>query len=126
MRVPAPWQEAFGRAYFAGEALGVTARAHPAVFDAVHERGTLPRNPSADELAAFYRQYGADAARFRAAYASAKTTALLERAAGFIERSGAEGTPALVVNGRYLVRGRSADDTLRIAAHLIARERAAR
>jgi thiol:disulfide interchange protein DsbA len=40
-------------------------------------------------------------------------------------RSKVEGTPTLIVNGKYLVKGRSWDDMLRIADHLIAKERAA-
>lgn len=120
-----PWVP-YARAYFAGEALGVTARTHPRVFVALHEAGELPRNPSADELAAFYAQHGTTAARFLAAYESPKVTAQLERARGFIERSGVDGTPALVINGRYRVTGRTLEESLRIAEHLIARERRAR
>lgn len=126
VRVPVPWQQAYARAYLAGEALGVTARAHPAVFRALHDDRALPRNASVDELATFYARHGASAERFRAAYASEGTTAQLDRAAKFIERSGVEGTPTLMINGRYRVRGSSFEDTLRIADHLIARERAAR
>ncbi|MCC4627258.1 thiol:disulfide interchange protein DsbA/DsbL, partial [Xanthomonas campestris pv. nigromaculans] len=34
------------------------------------------------------------------------------------------GTPSLIINGKYLVKGQSFPDMLRIADHLIARERA--
>lgn len=128
-RVPAPfggpWVP-YARAYYAGEALGVTARSHPRVFRALHETGELPRNPTADELAAFYAGLGVPAARFQAAYASADVDARLERAKQFIQRSGVDATPALVVNGKYRVHGTSFEDKLRIAEHLIARERRAR
>lgn len=120
-----PWIP-YARAYYAGEALGVTARSHPRVFRALHEAGELPRNPTADELAAFYAGLGVPAARFTAAYASPAVDAQLERARQFIERSGVEGTPTLVVNGKYRVLGSSYEDTLRIAEHLVARERQAR
>ena len=36
------------------------------------------------------------------------------------------GTPAIIINGQYLVRGNSFDDQLRIASALIAQARAAR
>lgn len=120
-----PWLP-YARAYFAGEALGVTARTHPRVFRALHQAGELPRNPTADELVAFYAGLGVPAARFRAAYDAPAVDAQLQRARAFIERSGVEGTPALVVNGKYRVLGTSVDDMLRIAEHLVARERAAR
>lgn len=120
-----PWVP-YARAYYAGESLGVTARSHPRVFRALHEAGELPRNPTADELATFYAGLGVPATRFHAAYASADVDARLERAEHFIRRSGVDGTPALVVNGKYRVRGTSFEDMLRIAEHLIARERLAR
>lgn len=120
-----PWVP-YARAFFAGEALGVTAQAHPRVFRALHEAGELPRNPTADELASFYAGFGVPAARFTAAYTAPAVDKQLEHARAFIERSGVEGTPALVVNGKYRVIGSSYEDMLRIAEHLIARERAAR
>ena len=49
----------------------------------------------------------------------------LQKAREFALRSGVEGTPTLIVNGRYRVRGRSLDDNLRIASHLVAMEGAA-
>ncbi len=120
-----PWIP-YARAYFAGDRLGTTARTHPRVFTALHEAGALPRNPSAEELAAFYAQHGVTAARFVDAYNSDAVTAQLERARQFIERSGVESTPTLVINGKYRVLGRSFEDSLRIAEHLIARERRTR
>jgi len=41
-------------------------------------------------------------------------------------RSGVEGTPTLIINGRYRVMGRRLEDILVIADQLIARERAQR
>jgi thiol:disulfide interchange protein DsbA len=129
VRIPAPfggpWVP-YARAYYAGESLGVTARSHPRVFRAVHETAELPRNATAEEIATFYAGLGVPQARFQAAYADAAVDAQLERARQFIQRSGIDGTPALVVAGRYRVRGTSFEDMLRITEHLIARERAAR
>lgn len=128
VRIPAPFGGPwipYARAYYAGESLGVTARSHPRVFRALHETGELPRNATADELATFYAGLGVPAARFQAAYADATVDAQLERAREFIQRSGVDGTPALVVAGKYRVRGRSFEDVLRVTEHLIARERAA-
>ena len=39
-----------------------------------------------------------------------------------MQRSRVSGTPSLVVNGRYLVRGQSTQDMLRIASYLIEKE----
>ena len=50
----------------------------------------------------------------------------LNKAKQFAVRSQISGTPSLIVNGKYLVKGRNWDDMLRIADHLIAQERAAK
>ena len=46
-------------------------------------------------------------------------------AKNFAQRAGVEGTPTLIVNGKYKVTGTSFEDMLRIASGLIAKERAA-
>ena len=51
--------------------------------------------------------------------------AKLKPAWEFATRSGLEGTPTLVINGKYRIDGGSYEDRLRIAGELIARERAA-
>ena len=55
------------------------------------------------------------------------TEADLQRAYAFIERSGVDGTPSLVVNGKYrIIGGKTYADRLNIVDRLIAQERAAR
>jgi thiol:disulfide interchange protein DsbA len=114
----------FAKAYFAAKSLGIAERSHEAVFRAVHEDGTLPRNPTDDELAAFYAQFGVQPARFVAALGSPGVLEAMQRAYAFIQRSGVEGTPTLVVAGKYRVTARP-DEILRIVDQLVARERAA-
>jgi len=117
--------DTWARAYYAASSLGLLARTHDAVFAAVHEQGALPRNPSAQELAAFYAGYGVTADRFRAALADPKVDEQVRRAAAFAQASGLEGTPTLIVAGRYRVLGHSFEDMLRITDWLVARERQA-
>lgn len=51
--------DAFARAYFAADTLGVAKRSHRAMFDAIHEKHTVPtQNVAPEELAAFYVAYG--------------------------------------------------------------------
>lgn len=117
--------DVWARVYFAARALGVDARSHPALFDAVHRDGSLPRNPSAQELVGFFAGLGVDAGRLRAALADPAVEAQVTRAGSWIRAAGLEGTPTLVVNGRYRVRGRDFADMLRITDALVARERTA-
>lgn len=113
------------QAFFASENLGQLATTHAATFRALHDEHSLPRNPTVDELASFYVQLGLDAARLRAALASPAVRDRLKPAYEFAARSGVEGTPTLIINGKYRVTARTLEDTLRVADHLVASERAA-
>lgn len=116
----------YARAYYAAAKLKVLAKTHDEVFKALHETGSLPiQNASSEEIAAFYATHGADPKAFVAAMDSPATDLLLERSRDFALATGVEGTPSLVVNGKYRVTGRNYDDTLRILDYLVARERAA-
>lgn len=120
--VPAAFHpdDAFARAYFAAEAAGALAKTHDATFRAVHAEQALPRNATVDEIASFYGTLGLDAAKFRDAMAGFAVGGKMKQARDFAVRSGVEGTPTLIINGRYRVTGRTLDDTLRIADKLIA------
>jgi thiol:disulfide interchange protein DsbA len=117
--------DAFARAYFAAEQLGVAQRSHLAMFQALHEKQTLPmQNVSPQELAMFYASYGVEPARYIEALKSDAVNAKMQAARAFIQREQVPGTPALIVNGVYLVRGRDFDQLLRNADALIARSQA--
>lgn len=115
--------DAWARAYFAASDLGLLSRTHDAVFAAIHQDGQLPRNPSAQELAGFYARYGVDADRVRAALADPSVDERMRQAREFAVASGAEGTPTLIVNGRYRVTAPTLEDLLRITDWLVERER---
>ena len=125
--VPLPYDadDAFARAYFAAETIGALGKTHNATFRAVHTDSTLPKNASGDEIAAFYAQLGVDMKKYKPATQGLIPGGQLQKAREFALRSGVEGTPTLIVNGRYRVRGRTLDDNLRIASHLVAMEAAA-
>lgn len=116
----------FAPGYYAALSTGLLARTHNAIFIAVSTDKTLPRNPTADELVAFYATRGANPQTFAAAMQSAATIANVKRARDFAIRSNVPGTPTMVINGKYRVLGQTQKDMLRITDQLIAQERAAR
>ncbi len=128
--VPAAFSagDAFARGFFAAQALGLGTTAHHALFAAVHDRGRLPRSGAGlDAVAMVYVEHGAPSqAAFRAEMASPATDDKLNAARAFAVRSGVQGTPTLIIDGRYRVTARSLEDTLAIADALIERERARR
>ena len=117
--------DAFARAYFAADAIGALGKTHNATFRAVHAESSLPKNATAEEIATLYARLGVDMKQYKAAQQGPGTGGQLQKARDFALRSGLEGTPTLVINGRYRVRGRTLDDNLRIASYLVAREDAA-
>jgi thiol:disulfide interchange protein DsbA len=125
--VPAVFSDddAFARAYFAAADAGALDRTHDDLFRAIHDDRILATNATIDEIAWFYGEHGLVPAKVKAAMTSPATTTRLQGARVFALRSGVVGTPSLVINGRYRVRGRTHDDTLRIASQLIAQLRAA-
>ncbi len=127
--VPAAYdpRDSYGRAYFAAEQLGVLGKVHAQLFRAIHELQSVPMgNASPGELATFARDEGVDMARFQAAMDSPAVDAKMRHAHDFALASGMEGTPTLVVAGKYRVQASSHEDALRIAGQLVAIERAAR
>jgi thiol:disulfide interchange protein DsbA len=126
--VPAVFEagDSFARAYFAAEHFGVLEKTHDAMFRAIHVDGVLPRNASAAELAAYYGQQGLDPAKVQAYMLSPAVEAKLEHARQFALNAGVEGTPTLVVDGRYRITAQTHEDGLRIASQLIDQLRAAR
>ena len=121
--VPAAFQpdDALARAFFAAQAAGALPRTHDATFRAIHDAQTLPRNATIDEVAAFYGTLGLDPAKMAAAMRGFTVGGQMQQARAFEIRSGVDGTPTLIINGRYRVTGRSLDDNLRIAGALVAR-----
>jgi thiol:disulfide interchange protein DsbA len=91
-------------------------------------RFTLPgegKKPDEAAIAKFYGRYGADPKQFADAMHSFAVDAKLNRGKQFMTRGGVQGTPTIIVDGKYRVIGKSYDDMLRITNQLIAQERAA-
>lgn len=121
------WDD-YARAFYAAQTLGVQEKTHEALYQAIHAEGKLKGERGRDsvqDIANFYAGYGVDPKKFADTMASFGVAAQTNRAKQFAMRSKISGTPSLVVNGKYLVKGTSYQDMLRIADHLIARERAA-
>jgi thiol:disulfide interchange protein DsbA len=112
--------EPMSRAYFAAESLGALERTHAGLFRAMHEDDTMPMNPSDGELQQWLAGQGLSAAKLQAAWNSPAMAADLRHADAFAQAIHLEGTPTLVVNGKYLILGKSRDDQLRILDALIA------
>lgn len=104
----------FQRAYFAAKALGVAEKAHDAMFDAVWKTGELASDdlttgrpkpqsawPTIDDVAKFYAKYGVDPKQFVAVANSFSINTQMKRADDMVKAYGVDGTPTIIVNGKY-------------------------
>lgn len=131
VHVPASFRQDFvqyAKAYYAAENLKVAEQSHAAVYAAIHRNRTLPaegQRPNEERIAEFYKDYGVDPAQFLAVMRSFAVDVKVRRAAEQMTRNRIPSTPSVVINGKYLVKGNTYQDMLRIADFLIEKERAA-
>ena len=129
----------FQRAYFAADALGVAAKTHDAMFNAVWTTGELavtdPKTheikkpmPSIEDLAKFYsRTAGVPADKFLAMAKSFTVDTKMKQADNQIGVMQALSTPMLIVAGKYRLDTSSAggfDQLVQLVKYLVAKESA--
>jgi thiol:disulfide interchange protein DsbA len=130
VHVPATFRADFvpyAKAYYAAQGLGLVEKTHRAVYEAIHIKRTIPAEgdrPDEEKIAAFYAGFGVSKEEFLSAMRSFGVNVKVNRATEHMQKSRVPATPTLVVNGRYMIRGATWDDSLRIASFLIEKERA--
>jgi thiol:disulfide interchange protein DsbA len=100
--MPAPFNEAwlpFARAYYAAKQLGVVDRTHLLLFQAKFEQ-QYPIN-TLDELADFYASHGVNRAEFMRIANSPAATEQMKKDFALLQKWQIDGTPTLVVDGKY-------------------------
>ena len=102
-RVPALLRDNWAphaRIYYTLEALGEVERLHQAVYHGYHVEELHMSKP--DVMLQWAMRQGIDGRRWTEAYHSAKVTEKVERAKEMTNDYNVQGTPSLVVDGRYL------------------------
>lgn len=112
------------RAYYALEATGDLARLDDALFEAIHKQHR-PLS-SLEQLAAWAAENGVDAAKFRAAFESPGVSAKAMRAEQLSRDYKVNGVPSLIVDGKYVAKGHTHEDMLKIARQLVDKSAAER
>lgn len=120
--------EAYARAFYTAETMGVLDRTHDALFEVLHTERRQIRN--LDDIAAFYAGYGVDKDAFMSTLSSFPVDAKIAEANRRVQALGVTGTPTMVVAGKYRVMSPGGDDgfdkMLMVVDYLVERERAAR
>ncbi|WP_426285801.1 thiol:disulfide interchange protein DsbA/DsbL [Luteibacter sp. E-22] len=100
--IPAAFNDAwlpYAQAYYAAKKLNALPATHAALFKAIHEEHYPLR--TLDELADWYAQHGVDKAKFLAAANSGETRDRILADTKLIQAWGIDGTPTIVVDGKY-------------------------
>jgi len=122
-----PSWEPYARAYYAAEALGILEASHQAMFDKLHRE--RKRFRSMEEIAEFYTDFGVSKEDFLKATESFAVDTKLRRGMVMSQRYGVEGTPSLIIDGKYrtsVVMAGSPDAAITLTNQLVAQEGAAR
>lgn len=108
-RTPAamnPTWEVNARGFYAVQQMEMADQTHHALFDAIHKDGKRLFSQSA--LADWYATQGVDKDKFNQLYNSFAVSAKVERSNAGAMRYQITGTPAVVVQGKYVVSGDNA------------------
>ena len=131
----------FQRAYYAARALGIEKRTHDAMFDAIWKTGELatmdPRTeqlknpmPSIEDVARWYHQKtGVDTQKFIATANSFSVNLQMRQANDYIMAAQVDGTPSIIVNGKYRLSPTSAgglDQTIQLVKYLVQQQSGSR
>lgn len=118
--------EAYARAYYTAETMGVLERTHDKLFEVIHTEKRPIQNM--EDVAAFYGEYGVDKDNFLATLTSFAVNAKIEQARQQVPAWGVEGTPSMVVAGKWRVMSPGGENgfekMLQIVDFLVAQERA--
>jgi thiol:disulfide interchange protein DsbA len=125
-----PMWEPFARGFYAAKSLGLIDKTHQALFDALH-RDHQPLHTIEDLANLFYANYGANPGSFLSTATSFVVEGELQRGNDLVRAYHIDGTPSLVINGKYRVtaipdRGIAFPEMVQITLDLAKQESAAK
>ena len=116
-----PVWEQNARGYYAVDLMGLTNKVHKPLFDAIHQKNQ--RLFDQKSLANFYQGYDVDSNKFNAMFNSFAVSGKIAQSKQLAQAYQLDGVPALVVNGKYVVKGED-QKVIQVVNYLINKERA--
>lgn len=119
--------EHLARAYYIMDALDLSEQAHMGLFNAIHQENANLGSQRA--LSKFFERYGVKGEQVNQLYASFGVESRLRQDLARLKAYRVTGVPAIVIDGRYVVDGKSAGslaNMLKVADELIAELRKSR
>ena len=123
-----PTWAVFARAFYTASALGILDKTHQPLFNAIHVDHKIPLSASIEDLSNFYAKYGVKAEDFLQTSKSFAIETKLKQARNSVKAYMVEGTPTIIVNGKYRLTNASAggyDELIALIQYLIHQETAA-
>jgi len=126
VRVPAvfrPEWKVHARTYYALQAMGLEDKYHSVIFDAMHKDKAKLYTEA--EMINFLISKGINGDDFKAAYSAFSVDGQVRKAIKKVKGYAIQGVPAMGVNGKYLISGKSAgsfEKMLRIVDDLVKKE----
>lgn len=114
---------AHAKAFFTAEALGVLDKLHEDLYDAIQNKKETLESES--DLAKFFAERGVKEEDFHKAYKSFGVDAKMRQAEVLAPSYGVDGTPTIIVNGKYRVgaaKAKSFDKMIETTNFLIKKE----
>lgn len=128
-QTPAVWQpalEPYARAYYSAVMLKALDKVHMPIFEAIHVKREAVRTEA--DFAAIFAAQDIDGDKFTKAYNSFGMSSMVNQAKARVRGYRVQGTPEIIVNGKYRVSTRQAggfEGMLSVAGFLIEKERSA-
>jgi len=126
IRMPAILREDWSlhaRAFYTAETLGILDKIHEPLFNAIHVE--KQRLFSEDSLMHFFEKYGIDNDTFRNTFYSFTVDSKVRRANQMTRRYRISGTPAVIVNGKYVTgpaEAKGFDNLIKVIDYLVQEE----
>ncbi len=125
VKIPAMWNRPdvtlHAKTFYALELMGAPHSIHDKIFHAMHEEKQLLKTQ--EEMEAFLAKQGIDLDEFRKAMGSFAVQSNTRRAAVLAKRFDVRAVPSVGVDGKYLISGQGAANTIQVMDYLIAKER---
>jgi thiol:disulfide interchange protein DsbA len=112
--------EPMARAMYALESVGQRQKLDDPLYRAWNVDGTGPDLNDQAKLTDFVAKYGVDRTKFGAAYNGFTTQSKVSRAKQMVRSYKIEGTPTLIVDGKYVITGLQPSDMVRALNDVIA------
>jgi len=120
----ARWAPA-AQAFYTAEVLGVLPQIHHALFDGIHVDGNRALAVDRAAIASLFVKQGVSEADFSQAWDSFAVRGKVRRAEQFTQRSGIQGVPTILIQGKYMTDGSSAgsyENLIKVIQYLVEKE----